>query len=220
MNRAQLRDRARHLAAIPHTTLLPDARLNDYLNEALAEINRSQDWPFLYAERTISAVVGQDTYPLPADARALRSVSVREGSRLRRRVLEPLSEVEFDALGGIDSTGIPAYYTVRGRDLVLYPAPNAPEQLTVRVHLTARELLIDTDEPAFRPEYHVAVAYMAASLALLRENDDSGRIDTFRERAATLVLDMVRDYRERRDETAIVLGGRRPAATRRSRRGY
>lgn len=81
----------------------------------------------------------------------------------------PLSREDFDSLPV--SSGRPAYYLIRGNELLLYPTPDAGYDLTLRYWRLPQDMEADGDEPEIPVQYHEVLIAYAMQKAYAREND-------------------------------------------------
>ncbi|MGH3442123.1 MAG: hypothetical protein ACRDUY_08790 [Nitriliruptorales bacterium] len=212
MDLTALRTRVRNLSGVQMTTILDNAELDTFLNAAYHEFLRREQWPFLRVTATFSTVASTAEYAVP---QAAGSIDIRDvwevivdddGSvPLRER-----TEAELDEWYDDDDVDAPREYARIDHDtLRLRPIPDAVYTVTVKGRRVSPSLVLLTDEPLFRAEYHEGLAYLAAAKVLRREGDDSGRADVYEAEAAAAYRDMVADYMRGHDRQTIIMGGRR-----------
>ena len=128
--------------------------------------NNQGEWRFddsnhdTFAVADTDLVVNQRDYFLPTDARQLHRVEVKNkgGDYIKLKRLHEadmgLSLSEF-----AKETGTPLRFAVRGRSLILYPAPSTDgvelaQGLRIYVSRSVTEMENNTDEPGFDREFH------------------------------------------------------------------
>lgn len=201
MNLAGLRERTRELSGIRTEELAPDGRLDAMLDEAHRELCGQADWPFLYTEAGVVADAGVATVELPVELRRITAVSW-DGGRLRSVVVS-----DIDQLGGQD--GDPQVWArVDAERLLLWPTPERQGSVAVRGYRHPPRLAADNDTPAFETEFHMALAYAAASRLLVQEGDDSGRADFYLQEWGDAAQSMRIRYLRADDTSPFQRGGR------------
>ncbi len=120
-----------------HTDTLTDADFLAFADEEL----QSEIVPFIMSMREkyfsayadVTTTAGTAAYALPKRAIGgkLRHVAIADGTAYRA-----LTWVEPESVEGDTSTGAPTSYSIRGNDVVLYPAPSAA--VTLRMHYYQR----------------------------------------------------------------------------------
>lgn len=210
MNLAALRRRTRRLSGMHSPDLLPDADLDDLVNEVYLDALSVEDWPFLRDEQTVPLVAGTSTYTLTPPLRTVASALVG-GERLWPTVT---TEMEREPAG---RDGEPvAYARTKPDELVVYPTPDAPGTISLVGQKAPTPLEADTDEPGFDSDFHVLLAYEAAARLLIEEGDDSGRVEGYQRESGAKMESMRTRYLRSHDAGLFVMGGR---ATRRRRVG-
>lgn len=115
---------------------------DEFLNEAIQQVNSEVEWPWLQATTTIAMVVGQSAYSLntliPNWARIHSVFDPFDGSRLELRTIQELDRIIY--------SGVPRIYTVFGDQLIVKPIPQDTRNETV--HYTFREPLLVGDNDA------------------------------------------------------------------------
>lgn len=201
MNLEQLRDRVRRLTGVRLVELLPDADLDALLNEAYREVAGYRQWPFLRADLELTATPGSPGVEVPTQFRHITGVVLPGGSRLRQVTLAELDELSYE-------TGEPALYARADQsNLHLWPAPESPTTLLVRLQRQPPDLVADTDSPEFDTEFHPTLAYMAAARVLAEEGDDSGRAQMYAEEVGGFLARMEDRYLAAQDAGMFVMGG-------------
>jgi len=144
---------------------------NSHYDNVVTYIWRNQSgWEFddsnnvTLPEATTDLISGTNNYPLPTDARILRQVHVKnkEGNFVRLRRIQSL-----DAPATASTDGFPREFEVRGRSVILRPAPDSGSVTTtaglkVLVSRSVTPLENDTDEPGFDREFHRLLSIGAA----------------------------------------------------------
>lgn len=122
-------------------------------------------------EATTNLVDGQQDYSIPSTAQRINRVEVldSEGNAIKLSPLD-MNEVGVglpEFLGG--NEGLPRYYELVGRSILLYPTPSSghvttTNGLTLYVDRDITELAVSatTTEPGFAPSFHRILSYAAA----------------------------------------------------------
>jgi hypothetical protein len=201
MNVQQLTDRVRRLTGIRMDDILSDDQILQLLNESYLELMGLTDWPFLHVESNVTVQDGVfDSY---YTFRVINSVTGGEYNRLRETTLDDLDrydEPDADAF---------AYARIDERRYKVWPKPADGTQYTVRGVQTPTPLYDPSDEPVFDSEFHIAIAYAAASRALAEESDDSGRSEMYIQEAAGVLDRMRLRYLTSHDRGVFRMGGKR-----------
>lgn len=194
MDLAAIRTRVRSLTSILSTSVLSDADLDAFINEAHNLLCLSADWPFLIHTVTVTATTEDPDVivPLPVGRTAQRIVDVfgqtEPGSKpwqLTERD-EP-TIVEDSSSYPREFEWVPATDTLR-----LFPTPSRPTILRVRMVLDPTVMMSSPDVPLLPPSYRHGIAYLAAAMVLEREADTTGRIDAYQQRAGSVIQEMRR----------------------------
>ncbi len=210
MNLSQLRSHVRSLTGIQSTAIVSDADIDLFINEAYQEINREADWPFLRAQTTITTVVNQPTYTLPAGVadNSIASVAILSND-VNRRQLKPRSRYSTDDSPGPYLIGRAKEYSVWNGVIEFYPTPDAVETINLRYFSEPANLVNNTDSPIFDAKFHSLVAYGASVRVLIREGDDTERRGYYNLQFQNGMEQMKGDYLSERDRSILRLGGRR-----------
>lgn len=115
------------------------ARIDQYLNDALALIARRVDYYIDEATSTFATVSGQSVYAWPAGLARMRSLNDTD----RRVEMEYVSLRDIDRSG--NSNGAPYYYALTGPNIQLYPTPDAPYNMEMRYWAMPAPLVDDND---------------------------------------------------------------------------
>lgn len=200
MNVQQLTERLRRLTGILMDDILSDDQILQMLNESYVEITGLADWPFLHVENSVTVTDGVfQTVPV------FRSVqSVMSGdNRLRETTLDDVEryyEPDDDPF---------AYARIDSNRFRVWPTPKTNIQVTIRGVQTPDPLYDSSDEPVFDREFHVVLAYAAASRALAEESDDSGRAQMYIQEAGSILDRMRIRYLTSHDRGVFSMGGKR-----------
>lgn len=210
MNLSQLRSHVRSLTGIQSTAIVSDADIDLFINEAYQEINREADWPFLRAQTTITTVVNQPTYTLPAGVadNSIASVAILSND-VNRRQLKPRSRYSTDDSPGPYLIGRAKEYSVWNGVIEFYPTPDSVETINLRYFSEPANLVNNTDSPIFDAKFHSLVAYGASVRVLIREGDDTERRGYYNLQFQNGMEQMKGDYLSERDRSILRLGGRR-----------
>jgi hypothetical protein len=215
VNLGALRDRARALSGIRLQTLRSDEQVDAVLNEAYFEVINMTQWSFLRSSAEVSKQPGDALFTTPIGFSEVTSVTYIDDIQNKYR----LQQTTLDEIDRLDSfeEGDPFYYArVNDSEFEVWPVPNKAITYTVKGKLSVEPLRADSDEPVFSDQFHVIIAYRAASRMLAEEGDDSGRGEAYQAEANMLFLRMQQYYTRTGDVGMFVMGGRR----RRSVRGH
>lgn len=152
---------------------LPNATLDLYLDDAYEQTLAIQDrWPFLESSWTFVTNIAQNAYDLDDGLDQISSVIDVTDTR---RVLSAISHDRAEAMfgqGDGDSSGVPAYWSVWGNQIVLWPTPTAGRTVNIR----------GFRQGAFAPEFdavvdadarlHVPMMYYAIALVYAGQEDE------------------------------------------------
>jgi len=203
MNLSAIRTRVRSLTSILSPSILSDAEIDAFVNEAHTLICLTADWPFLvYTTTGLAtsndplAIVDLPTYsPAPGvelSRTAQRIIDVYASTapgdkpwQLFERAQPTISE---------NTTGYPREYewNAAGTTLRLYPTPSSLFYLRIRLVLDPIPMVLPTDQPLLPVAFRHGIAYMAAALILEREADTTGRIAAYENRVAEVIEEMRR----------------------------
>jgi hypothetical protein len=200
MNVQQLTERLRRMTGILMEDILSDDQILQMLNESYVEITGLADWPFLHVETTVPVFEGVfETVPI---FRSVQSVMFGD-KRLRETTLDDIERYEQP-----DDDPF-AYARIDSNKYRVWPSPASSIQVTVRGVQTPQLLYDASDEPVFDPEFHVVLAYAAASRALAEESDDSGRAQMYMQEAGGILDRMRVRYLTSHDRGIFRMGGKR-----------
>ena len=137
--------------------------LNSRYDDVITYIWRNQSgWHFddsnntTLPEATTDLIAGTNNYPLPTDARELLQVHIKNPDGHFIRIDRVQTE---DTPTWAMEDAFPRDYQLRGRSIILRPAPSATTVTTtaglkVLVSRSVTPLATDTDEPGFDREFH------------------------------------------------------------------
>ncbi len=220
MNLTALRAHVRTLTGIPSTTILSDADLTIFLNEAYNEIIRDADWPFMRTETTLNLAAGVAEYTVPNVVEGTIASIVSLSNDTNRRQLRPRNRYSTDDSPGPVATGYPYEYSAwTAGKIMFFPTPDQAETLTIRHFFqTLNELSSGTDQPVFDSRFHTVVAYGAAVKVLIREGDETERRTYYQAQFLQGLDQMKGFYLQERDRSIFRLGGRQRVFGRRANR--
>lgn len=209
MNLTALITRVRSLTSILSPSVLSDAEITDFLNEAHNVFCLSADWPFLTHVVESTLTVDDDTVvlSLPAGRTAQRVLDVfawnQPGDkpwqlyeRAQPRIAEDYNAYprEFDWDAGTNT-------------LRVYPVPSNTFGVRVRLVLDPKPMAAGGDVPLMPDAFRHGLAYLAAATILEREADTTNRVEAYQNRAAG-VLEEMRRLLLTSARTTFTLGGR------------
>jgi hypothetical protein len=200
MNVAELTDRVRRLTGIRMPDILSDDQILQMLNESYDEIMGLADWPFLYVEDQV--VVNDGIFQTVPVFRNIQSVMAGD-TRLRETTLDDLERYEQP-----DDDPF-AYARIDSNRYKVWPAPSGALTVSIRGVQTPPDLYDPSDEPVFDREFHVSLAYAAASRALAEESDDSNRSQLYIQEAGAILDRMRMRYLTSHDRGVFRMGGKR-----------
>lgn len=141
------------------------ARVVLWLNEAQHRVARAISALEFSSTQTIATVAGTATYTLPA-------TDVRVQSLRNTTDREALGSLEIGDLDTAPSgTGKPTSYAIQGRQLVLYPTPDAAYALELRFWSNVVDMSADSDVPTLPADYADILVSYALSKAFANEDD-------------------------------------------------
>ena len=215
MNLTDLRTRVRALTGIPSTSILTDAVLDVYINEAYRDVCRAYDWPWLTATYSLSTAGYNEATGvlLPTSSPKIRENRIlsvyKDSPSSERRVLTKRSRWTINEEDGSMFVGSANEFTTKNGYLFLYPLP---ESETLKIdYLQVIDDLVATPtvtSPVFDDEFHGVVAYGAAVRVLIAEGDDTERRQYYRTQFLEILEQMREEYLSNRDKSTMRLGGR------------
>jgi hypothetical protein len=164
----QLREKVRLRVGSPSgDQFITNDVLDDAINQAVMQIDAEYFWPWLEKTQTITTVSGTDTYSLPTDFRASRSLVIQasDGGKTIMYNVAPaqaLAKVSTDI-------GLPQGYAISGSSLILLPTPGASYAITHLYYRMSPMLTAEQDSPLIPDQWHPAIIAAAASVVASRE---------------------------------------------------
>ena len=153
---------------------LPDVVLDVFIREGSRRIEQAEKrWPFYEADYSLTTVVGQSDYSLETDVDGgLADLAAIRGARWTLRSLGR-DEGDDEFPRNTTQTGEPAYYSVWGDTLRLYPEPNDVYTLEIRGYRDAEDwvALGAGAEPDLPVELHNTIAMWALARAYAQQDD-------------------------------------------------
>ncbi len=202
MNVQQLTERLRRLTGILMDDILSDDQILQMLNESYVEVTGLADWPFLHVSSNTAVNDGVfETVPVFRSVQSV--VTDNQYNRLRETTLDDLERYDEP-----DAEPF-AYARIDSNRYRVWPTPKGPVTVEVRGVQTPAPLYDPSDEPIFDNEFHVVLAYAAASRALAEESDDSGRAQMYMQEAAGILERMRIRYLTSHDRGIFKMGGKR-----------
>jgi hypothetical protein len=177
------------LTNIRSASLLPDATIDENVNDFTAELWDAYDWPQAIASTTLT-FTSATAVSMPSNTRRVLAVRGADGRNLRQIGERELAFLE-------QSTGKPTLYfpdmagavTVR-----VFPTPQAAEALTVTYRTGPPTVAAGNDVLPFEAEYHMAWCYFAAAAVLGERAGNEQKAADYASRVARLVGRMRRRY--------------------------
>lgn len=153
---------------------LPDILLDIYLQDAFEQtIARCNRWPRYEKTWSISKVAGSTGATLPDDVLIPSIMSVMAGNQQLVYITQENAERAYSQVAEVGG-GMPAQYSIWGREIVLWPSPGIDStfDMTVRgyrqpVWTNEASTIPDIDE-----SLHRAIAYYAMSLTYSAQEDE------------------------------------------------
>jgi hypothetical protein len=194
VNLSQLRDRVRSLTSILATSVLSDAELDAFINEAHTSFCLTADWPFLLHTVTVDVAKGASsvTLTLPSGRTAQRVVDVYATDQPGGKPWQVFERAQPTIGESWDGRVREYDWAPTPRTVSLYPSADRATTLRVRVVLDPSTLTASTDQPLVPAAFRHGIAYLAASAVLEREADRTGRAQTYGSKATEVVSDMRR----------------------------
>lgn len=115
------------------------------------------------ATSTVTTVINQDNYPLPADFKA--PISLIDGTISNPNFIYPLINIDEHRFG----------HALFGSEIYIKPTPNEVKTLNLYYYKHPVALVLDADVPGFDPFYHYLLStYAIYNIMLI---PDSGNFD-------------------------------------------
>lgn len=153
---------------------LPDSLLNVYLQDAFEQtIARDNRWPRYEKTWSISKGVDSLVAALPADLLISSIMSVLNGIHQLAYITQENAELMFSQAAP-PTVGTPAYYSVWGRELNLWPNPGVDVNYDMVVRGYRQPVWSNEASgiPDLDERLHPAVAYYAMSLVYSAQEDE------------------------------------------------
>lgn len=141
-----------------------EAALNDGLLELATQGIR---WPWWRKAATLTTVIDQMAYDLPADYYMHETLA--PGPDVVRFTEDRPNVVQWDAVPHVKAQ--PEWYTIRGKQILLYPIPDAAYTYSHRYWYVPPAMTNDIDVPDLPIEYHPVIAYGALRKMAARDKD-------------------------------------------------
>ena len=140
----------------------------DVINDGLEEIMiRKRRWSFLHKRlEGNSTVSGQQYISKPGDIAYLKYIKIGDN------MLEWKSNYEFDSYGE-DSSGEPAYYTIKNNQYFLYPTPQSNTSI-IYEYYKYPDRITDLTETVNREFVSILIYYCASQFSYIRGNEKRG----------------------------------------------
>lgn len=160
---------------------------------------------------TTTLVAGQNDYELPSDAQKVDRIEVLNASG----DYEHIKTIDKSQISGAlseyyETDGMPKYYDLVGRSIILYPAPSATETTLaagLKIYFTRDIEEFETDdtnkEPGFVSDFHRLISLGAAlDFALVT---GSNKINFIREQIQLMEADLKQFYGSRQREAKVMI---------------
>lgn len=161
---AQLRTKTRlRLGATSDDAMLTDTQLNESVNNGLRNFALERDWPWLQLHSTISTVVGQESYALPANCLRILAMSIDGSEPLEEVLLADLLRYQRNV-----TTRQPFAYMNDTLNIRLAPIPTQVYSIDLQYQRAENELTVDADT-ILTPNYYtdLLVTYAALDAAIV-----------------------------------------------------
>lgn len=157
-------------------TELSDARINQFLEEAFNRtIAGDNQWPFYEETWTLTQGIGDSTLTLPADCNQPGIVSLFDVTNNHRLEMIDYGTAE-DLFLGLATTGTPAYFSLWGGLIQLWPAVTYTATHSYRLRGFRRAVAWSTlgagSEPDCDERLHIALSHYAIALAYAQQEDE------------------------------------------------
>ena len=156
---------------------LPNALLDSYLNEGFQRtIAMENRWPFCESRWDVAKVADTPNIALPANVDPAGIISLRDQTNGFRLVQIGSEMAEDFFVAGFATSSNPAYYSIYGGQIVLWPDP--PSDLARSYRLRGYRLPADWinqgagAEPDCDQRLHQSLAHYAIALAYAQQEDE------------------------------------------------
>jgi len=203
MTRVELRQFVRD-QAIVNDTEVPDALVDQYLNEGFSRVINRRVWPFAKGSEDLTSVAGQKVYPFVGSPRSIISVlDVTNRFYLRSMPFERFVVADNSYLS---STTTPTDFYFDEAELSLFPVPAVDGDLYTVWYRTAPTFAAgETEEPPWSEGYHTIIADWATSRVWEHE-EDMDRADLYRARFESTMMELDRFYNIRTEDRPMIYG--------------
>jgi hypothetical protein len=154
---------------------LPNAMLDAYLDEAYTRtLTMENRWPFFETTWTVTRPDGETGVTLPLDCDPAGIFSVRDTTSGQR--LTQVSSEQAESNFRVDDQPVtwPAYYTLWGTTLRLWPDPNGARELSLRGYRYPTAWMVGGAGavPDCDPRLHFLLAHYAIALCYAQQEDE------------------------------------------------
>lgn len=151
MNFSQIRTRLRKLVGNPTATDVPDADLNEVINEAYQELCDEYRFRATRELATFSTAANVNAYALPTNSLVLMGVKdCTNDVRLRKRNHDWVMSQTSDT----DSPGKPTNYARYEDYIKLFPTPDGVYSINIYYRIYIADLSADADIPVIPVPWH------------------------------------------------------------------
>lgn len=177
MNRSEIRSLTRIWLDEASAGFWTDAELNTLINLSNQRVNSiiaALHEDYFTASSTFSTVSGTLSYNLPTDFRFMRRLehySATDASDIRKLDEIKFPRIESYAEWPFESAGKPRRYVIRGKQMDLYPPPNAIYTMRIYYDVRQDDLSLDTSAPLSPVDFHDMIAVDAAIKALIKNHE-------------------------------------------------
>jgi hypothetical protein len=209
MNLTALITRVRSLTSILSTSVLSDAEITDFINEAHTQFCLSADWPFLIHTATVDFNTGSDAaqVSLPFGRSAQRVLDVFAQTQAGEKPWQLFERAQPTIQESSSAYPREFEWNPATNTLRVYPAPSRPFVVRARLVLDPSVMSGGSAQPLLPPAFRHGIAYLASALILEREADTTGRAQSYQARAAGVVEEM-RRLLLTSSRSTFTLGGR------------
>lgn len=167
MNGTDIAVRVKRIFGDESGVLIEDADIVRWINDGQLDVVRKTHT--LTKTYTVPSVVGVPTYTLPIDF--LLSIELKFGGRMLSSL--PLSDfnLRFPNREATTESGRPEYFTVRGPNFLLHPAPSEVADITAFYVARPTLLNILTETPEIPVAFHEALVQFALMRAKELDQD-------------------------------------------------
>lgn len=151
MNLLDIRTSLRKRIGNPDANSVPDADLNEVINEAYQEICDEYRFRATRELATFSTVVGANAYGLPSNC--LRVKKVKDCTN-DNRILKRTHEWALENTSDTDTPGKPLNYALYENYIKLFPTPNGIYTISLHYQLLITDLASDSDIPIIPDPWH------------------------------------------------------------------